>query len=67
MKGSFGGETPIVALLIFVNFSLFLISTHSENLIHLAATVKKFINLEDPIEGIPSTWHPRLQSHTCPP
>ena len=33
------GKTPIVAPPIFVMFSLFLISTHLKNLIHLALTV----------------------------
>ena len=35
------GETPIMASPIFVTFSLFLISTHSKNLIHRALTVLK--------------------------
>ena len=39
-----------MTLPIFVRFSLFLISTYSENLIHLAVTV---LNLDDPIEGDP--------------
>ena len=33
------GQTPTVAPPIFVTFSLFLISTHLKNLIHLALTV----------------------------
>ena len=36
-RALFGGEAPIVGLPIFVTFSLFLLSTHFENLIHLAS------------------------------
>ena len=39
LEGPLRRETPIVASPIFARFSLFLISTHSENLIHLAVTV----------------------------
>ena len=41
----------IMALPILGKYSLFLISTHSENLIHLAQTVQKFKILEDTFEG----------------
>ena len=51
-------ETPTVATPIFVTFSLFLISTHSKNLIHLALTVYKFKILEDPFEGNPKSGTP---------
>ena len=44
MEGLFGGKLPIVAPLIFVRFSLLFISTHSENLIHLATTGLKVQN-----------------------
>ena len=49
-----------MALPIFVTFSLFLISTHSQNLIHLAVAVKKFKILEDRIEGNPTNLAPLI-------
>ena len=39
LGGFIWGETPHCGYPIFLRFSLFLISTHSENLIHLAPTV----------------------------
>ena len=42
---------PIESPPIFVKFSLFLISTCSENFVHLAPMAQKFKNLEDPIQG----------------
>ena len=54
------GETPIAALPIFATLSLFLISTHSENLIHVAVTVEKFKTLEDPIEKDPLNLGPPI-------
>ena len=62
LGGNFLRGTPI-----FVRFSLFLISTHFKNLIHLVLTVKNFKILEDPIEEDPPTWHPQFLSPTCPP
>ena len=58
--------TTTVPSPIFVKFSLFLISTHSENLIHLTLMVLKFKILEDPVEEDSLTWHPRFQSHKSP-
>ena len=52
------GEIPIVAPPTFVTCSLFLISTHSKNLIHQALTVGKFKILEDLIEGDPPNGTP---------
>ena len=46
---------------IFVRFSLFLISTHSDNLIHLAPTVYEFKILDDPIKGDPLNLAPPIQ------
>ena len=51
-------ETPIVAPPIFVTFSLFLIFTHSKNLIHIDLTVEKCKILTNPIEGDLPIWHP---------
>ena len=54
------GVTPHCKPLIFVWFSLFLISTHFKNLIHLRVlvAVQKFEISEGPIEGDFLTWHP---------
>ena len=54
-------EIRIVASQIFVTFSSFLISTHSENLIHLAVTVYKFKILEDSIEEDPQHGSPNFR------
>ena len=54
------GETPIMAPPIFVKFSLFLTSTHSENLIHITPTVHKFKNLKNPIDGNLSNLAPPM-------
>ena len=43
--------TLILAPPIFIRFSLFLIPTHYQNLIHLALMVEKFKILKDPFEG----------------
>ena len=51
MDGSFEGETPIVAPPIVVRFSLFLVSIHFENLIHLVAAFERIKILKDLIEG----------------
>ena len=48
LGGTAWGDTPI-----FVRFSLFLISSHSENLIHPALMVKKFKILAAQLEGNP--------------
>ena len=54
---NFGGsrlwETPISEPPIFVKFSLFLISTHPENLRHPALMVLKFKILAASLEGLP--------------
>ena len=60
-------EPPIVKPSIFVRFSLFLICTNSENLIHLVVAVLNFKVLENPIEGDHPICHPQFQSHTSPP
>ena len=54
------GGNPHRGTPIFVWFSLFLISTHSENLIHLALTVQKFKFLEVRIEEDSSNLAPRV-------
>ena len=53
-------ENPIVTPPIFVRFSLFLTSIHSENLIYLAVMVWKFELLKDPIEGDPLNLEPQI-------
>ena len=47
----YGTIKPNCVSPIFVKFSLFLISTHSENLIHLAPMIQNFKILDDPFKG----------------
>ena len=49
-----------MAATVFVRFSLFLTSTHSKNLIHLALTISKLKILEDPFEADSPNWHPNI-------
>ena len=53
MEGRLGRKLPIMELPILLTFSLFLISTHCENLTYLVVAVLKFEILENPIEGEP--------------
>ena len=52
------GVTPILEPMIFVWLSLFLISTHSKNLIYLALMVYKLKILATLFEGEPSILMP---------
>ena len=57
MEGQFG-QTPIMVPPMFAGFSLFLISTHFENLIHLAVTVYMFKFWRTQLRGIPNLAPP---------
>ena len=65
LKGLFEGEPDCVNQN-FVRFSLFLIPTHFENLIHLTVMLQKFKILEDLFERNPPLWHRRFQAGPCP-
>ena len=45
---------------VFVRLSLFLISTHSKNLIHLVVAIQKFKIFGDPIEEDPPNVAPPI-------
>ena len=56
LESLFEGE-PDCVIQNFVKFSLFLIPTHSENVIHLTPVLKQFKILEDPLRGNIPLWH----------